>query len=237
MADAVNTDATRYDTFNDFFTRALRPETRPMESGPNHFVCPVDGTVSQAGRIDGDALFQAKGKQFTLGALLGDEAAAKNYQNGDFATIYLAPYNYHRIHMPYTGTIRSMRYIPGALFSVNQATARQVDNLFARNERVVCHFETRFGRMAIVLVGALIVGSIETTWAGEVAPGNPRRTTSYQYGDAGATIERGEEMGRFNMGSTIILLTPPGQLAPDASLQAGATVRLRQAIGTIAGPA
>lgn len=237
MSDAENSNATSYQTFNTFFTRALRPETRPMADDASRVVCPVDGTVSQAGRIEGEALFQAKGKHYTLQALLGEASDTEPFRDGDFATIYLAPYDYHRIHMPVSGRLRSMRYVPGQLFSVNQATARQVDNLFARNERVVCQFETDFGPLALIMVGALIVGSMETTWAGEVAPRKPRQPTTFRYDDATPSIARGDEMGRFNMGSTVILLTPPGRVAFDPTLSAGATVRLRQTIGNIVRPA
>lgn len=238
MSEAQQSDATAFESFNAFFTRELRAGVRPIAPEEDVIACPVDGTVSQAGEIDGDTLIQAKGRHYTLQALLGDESAANSYRGGSFATIYLAPYNYHRIHMPVTGTLTRMHYLPGQLFSVNEATVDRVDRLFARNERVVSEFATAIGPMAMVLVGALNVGSIETVWAGEVTPGAPRLNTSINYrhdGEDSVSILRGDEMGRFNMGSTVIVLLPPDNAQLDASLTPGRAVKLGQAIGQTMG--
>ncbi len=212
MADAVEPDPLRYPTFNDFFTRALRPDARPIETDPRALISPVDGTVSQIGRLNGMGLLQAKGRDYTLEALLAGPAEwSAGFAGGAFATLYLAPYNYHRIHMPLPGKLRDAWYVPGRLFSVNATTAAAVSNLFARNERLVCVFEHGAITFVVVLVGALFVGSMATVWHGEVTPRVPRRpcTLSVIPGAAPLQLARGAEMGRFNMGSTVILLLPP----------------------------
>jgi phosphatidylserine decarboxylase len=207
LDEAVQPDPYAYESFNAFFTRPLRPDARPIAGGADTAVCPVDGTVSQLGRTDTGRLLQAKGMDYTCDALLADTASASRYAGGSFACLYLAPYNYHRIHMPLDGVLRATRYVPGKLFSVNASTARTVPDLFARNERVVCDFDTAHGPMCLVLVGALFVGSIETVYAGEINP-PPGRNGGVRVVEAGVGREfrRGEELGRFNMGSTVIAL-------------------------------
>jgi phosphatidylserine decarboxylase len=233
LAEAAQPDPYAYPTFNEFFTRALRPDARPIDASPDAIVSPVDGTVSQCGPIENDLLLQAKGHHYPLSELLaGDAEAAERFCGGSFACIYLAPYNYHRIHVPIEARSRANVYVPGALFSVNAATARTVRALFARNERLVCDFETPAGRMAMILVGALFVGSIETMHCGEVNP-PPRRRTGPQplTQGIGRQFRRGEELGRFNMGSTVILLFERGRVRWHESLQPQATVRMGVAIG------
>lgn len=217
--------------FNDFFTRALKPGARPLAAAPQ-FLCPVDGTISQIGQVGDGRIFQAKGHDYSAAELLGNAEAARQFDGGSFATIYLAPYNYHRIHMPVDGTLRHWRYIPGRLFSVNPATARAMPNLFARNERVVAVFDTPRGPLAMVLVGALFVGSMETVWAGCITPPHERGDGGGDYTPMSPVrLARGDEMGRFNMGSTVILLSAPGALQWDSTLQPGQVVRMGQALG------
>jgi len=220
-----------YASFNDFFTRALKPGARPLAAAT--VVSPVDGAVSQCGAVDGDSVFQAKGRAFSLTALLGGDAArAAAFRGGAFATLYLAPRDYHRVHMPCRGRLVAMRYVPGRLFSVNGATAAGVDGLFARNERLVCHFEGPGGPFVMVLVGAMIVAAIETVWAGRIAPPPRRNTlTDYTLAPAPVVLERGDEMGRFCLGSTVILVFPPDTVRWDAACAPGAAVRLGMAIG------
>jgi phosphatidylserine decarboxylase len=235
MGEARQPDPYAYRSFNDFFTRALRPDARPVASDPAVVVSPVDGTVSQCGELQQDSILQAKGRHYSVRELLGgDEAAAGVYRGGSFACIYLAPYNYHRIHMPCEATVRSSLYVPGDLFSVNAATVRAVPRVFARNERLVCDFDTPLGRMAVILVGALFVGSIETVHCGEVNP-PPRRRKAPQPIERGIgrRYARGEELGRFNMGSTIVLLFERDRVAWDAALAPGSTVRLGRAIARV----
>lgn len=235
MAEAEESDPFSYRSFNAFFTRALRTGVRPLPQTAA-VVSPVDGTVSQAGKIHGQSLLQAKGRDYSVLELLGgDTARAARYAGGQFACIYLAPHNYHRIHMPLTGTVDKTLYVPGALFSVNAATARAVPRLFARNERVVCEFTTEAGHVALVMVGALFVGSIETVWAGEINPPPRRRNPQTVIQGVGQTLARGAEMGRFNMGSTVIVLFEPGRVVLHSSLQPGSTVRMGQVIGSLAG--
>ncbi|WP_152207715.1 archaetidylserine decarboxylase [Marinobacter changyiensis] len=231
MNEAVESDPTRYPSFNAFFTRALKPGLRPVAPGDSVIVSPVDGVVSQLGQINNDRVFQAKGQHFSLVELLGgDSERAKDFIDGQFATIYLAPKDYHRIHMPLAGKLREMVYVPGKLFSVNPVTAENVPNLFARNERVAAIFDTEFGPMALVLVGAMIVGSVETTWAGVVAPGGIK-TVRYDGSEAPITFEKGEEMGRFRLGSTVIMILPEGIAKWDEELGAAAGVRMGQYFG------
>ncbi len=209
MAEAAEPNPAAYATFNDFFTRALRPGARPLASAP--WVCPVDGAVSQFGRISGDQVFQAKGHRYSTTALLGGDAAlAAAFQDGQFATIYLSPRDYHRIHMPCAGRLKRMVYVPGALFSVNPTTARGVPGLFARNERVVCVFDSDSGPLVMVLVGATIVGSMATVWHGVVNPPRSAELRCWDYSGAQAvTLAQGAEMGRFLLGSTVVMLFPP----------------------------
>ncbi|MGC3982300.1 MAG: archaetidylserine decarboxylase [Steroidobacteraceae bacterium] len=242
MSEALQSNPLAYESFNAFFTRALKPQARPVDQDELAVVSPVDGTVSQCGPIDGDLLIQAKGHQYSLLAMLGGDAQlARRYQGGHFACIYLAPYNYHRMHMPLTGSVDDTIYVPGELFSVNAATARTVPGLFARNERVVCNFamtsgtsETTQRQFAMVFVGALFVGSIETVWAGEINPLPRRQGAAIRINQGrGLNLVKGAEAGRFNMGSTVVLVFEPGHMQWDANMQAGATLRMGQRIGTL----
>jgi phosphatidylserine decarboxylase len=233
MSDAVQPNPLAYDTFNEFFTRALRPDARPIAPDLDAIVSPVDGMVSQIGTLEGSRLLQAKGIYYSLESLLGgheDEAAG--FVGGSFATLYLAPFNYHRIHMPLAGTLRAAWYVPGSLFSVNATTAASVAGLFARNERVVCVFGNSGLRFAMILVGALFVGSMETVWHGTITPRHPRVGADLASNPelTARFVERGVEMGRFNMGSTVILLFPPGMAQWSPELGPGSTIRVGQAI-------
>lgn len=204
MSDAVESAPEAYANFNAFFTRALKDGARPIADAP--VVCPADGAISQLGEINRGRIFQAKGQDYSLQTLLGDDKAlTAEFDGGSFATIYLSPRDYHRVHMPVDGTLRSMTYVPGKLFSVNTTTAENVRSLFARNERAICVFDTEFGPMAMILVGAMIVAGIETVWDGQVAP-PPRQLTTRSYPQEAPTLKKGEEMGRFKLGSTVILL-------------------------------
>ncbi|BFO55667.1 archaetidylserine decarboxylase [Acidovorax sacchari] len=231
MSEAENPDIASYATFNDFFTRALRPGARPIADAPA--VCPVDGAVSQFGRIDRDQIFQAKGHRYSTTALLGGDAQeAARFADGSFATIYLSPRDYHRIHMPCDGRLRRMIYVPGSLFSVNPLTARGVPGLFARNERVVCLFDTPLGSMALVLVGATIVGSMATVWHGTVNPPRTAGLRQWTYEDGPEVLLRkGEEMGRFMLGSTVVLLFEPGALRFADTWEPARAVRLGEPMG------
>ena len=210
LDEAVVQDYTKFESFNAFFTRALKPGARAVDMGAKAFVSPVDGAVSQFGDITGGELIQAKGHTYSAQTLLAGRADwAAEFANGQFITIYLAPNNYHRIHMPVGAKLRSWAYVPGRLFSVNHATARALPGVFARNERVVAMFDTDFGPMAMVLVGALFVGSMETVWAGEISPPHVRDgAPRVEQPSTPVVLAKGAEMGRFNMGSTVILLTP-----------------------------
>jgi phosphatidylserine decarboxylase len=239
MSDAADPEPRDYPSFNAFFTRSLRPGSRPMEPDPAALVSPVDGTVSQIGRLEGAAILQAKGHRYRLEALLGGASPwAERFAGGAFATLYLAPYNYHRIHMPATATLRGAWYVPGRLFSVNAVTAAAVPGLFARNERVVCAFEEGPLGFALALVGALFVGSIATVWHGEVTPCSPRRAAELPLatGRAPVRLERGAELGRFNMGSTVILLLPPQAADWLPALQPGSPVRVGQTLARLRTP-
>jgi len=233
MEEAVQPDALAYSSFNTFFTRALRPELRPQAPMPA-VISPVDGTISQIGAIDGHELIQAKGHKFSLSQLLtGDEQLAPTFEGGTFTTIYLAPFNYHRIHMALDGALLGTTHVPGRLFSVNTATAAAVPQLFARNERVTCVFETPAGLVAVILVGALFVGSMETVWAGEITKTRRRVAGRLEAPRSALFLKRGDELGRFNMGSTVILLFERGRVRWDPALGAGSTVQMGQAIGTL----
>jgi len=236
MDEAREPDINAYKSFNHFFTRELKPGVRPLSSERNAIVSPADGAVSQAGDITDGKIFQAKGKSFTATDLLGGDAdRAEPFNNGIFTTIYLSPKDYHRLHMPLTGTLKEMVHIPGRLFSVNGATVNSVPGLFARNERVAAIFDTEVGPMALVLVGAIFVSSVETVWHGVVTPPSITSVQNWQYGDDAPTLNIGEEMGRFNMGSTIIVLFGKDKAEWDAEFKAGKTVRLGELIGRVVG--
>ncbi len=237
MAEAAEPDVRSYASFNAFFTRCLHPDARPLASEENAIVSPVDGTISQLGAIRDGRIFQAKGQSFSVLELLGGDAQrAAQFSDGSFSTIYLAPRDYHRIHMPLDGTLREMVHVPGRLFSVNPATTRAVPRLFARNERVAALFDTAHGPLAVVMVGALFVGSIATVWAGEVTPPANRKIRVWRHGprDVQGEVElaKGEELGRFNMGSTVILLFGKDRMQWEKSLQADSVLRLGERIGT-----
>lgn len=211
MAEAVNPDIASYTSFNDFFTRALKSGARPLASAD--LICPVDGAISQFGPIAKDQVFQAKGHTYSTTALVGgDAAAAARFDNGHFATLYLSPRDYHRIHMPCAGELTRMVHVPGDLFSVNPSTARGVPGLFARNERVVCFFESAQGPFVLVLVGATIVGSMATVWHGQVNPPRTGTLRQWDYAKGQVSLQQGEEMGRFLLGSTVVMLFPQGPL-------------------------
>ena len=235
MSEAAEPNPEAYATFNDFFTRELKPGIRPLADGEKTLVSPVDGAISQLGQVTGDRVFQAKGQSFSLSELLGgEEATTAPFADGEFSTIYLSPKDYHRIHMPMAGTLRQMIHVPGKLFSVNPVTAENVPNLFARNERVVCIFDTASGPMALVLVGAMIVGSVETRWAGVVVPGSRQVTSTLYEGEQAITFDKGEEMGRFRLGSTVIMVMPKGSVSWNSDQVAGKTVRMGEAFGALA---
>ncbi len=228
MDEAEQSDPKAYTSFNDFFTRPLKPGVRPLAQAD--WSCPVDGAISQFGAIAGQRIFQAKGHDYTATALLGGDAAlAAHFNNGHFATLYLAPKDYHRIHMPAAGRLLRMLHVPGALFSVNPATARGVPGLFARNERVVCVFEGQDGKpWVLVLVGATIVGSMATVWHGLVNPPRPGVLRQWGYQDQRIELPQGAEMGRFLLGSTVVLLFPPGPLNFNPTWQPGGGIRMGQ---------
>jgi len=234
MSEAREPAIESYASFNDFFTRPLRAGARPIAGAP--LVCPVDGAISRVGAITGDQIFQAKGHHYSTTALIGGDAAlAAQFADGHFATIYLAPRDYHRIHMPCDGRLRRMIHVPGDLFSVNPATARGVPGLFARNERVVCVFDGPLGPFVLVLVGATIVGSMATVWHGVVNPPRPGRLREWAYDDGAVTLKQGEEMGRFLLGSTVVLLfpkTPALRFTPSWAPELA--VRLGEAMATFA---
>ncbi len=225
MAEAANPDIASYATFNDFFIRALKAGVRPLAQAD--LICPVDGAISQFGRIEGQQIFQAKGHAYSSTALVGGDATlAAQFDNGHFATLYLSPRDYHRIHMPCAGRLTRMIYVPGELFSVNPATARGVPGLFARNERVVCVFEGARGPFVLVLVGATIVGSMATPWHGAVNAPRPGRLSEWRYDDQSVEFRQGDEMGRFLLGSTVVMLFPQGPLEFNSAWQPGGAIRL-----------
>lgn len=234
MSEAAEPDLAAYASFNDFFTRPLAPGARPLPSDPTAVACPVDGVVSQAGTIDEGRVFQAKGREFTVEELLGGAPdRALPFRGGAFATLYLSPRDYHRIHLPVAGRLVETVHVPGRLFSVDAATTRAVPRLFARNERVAALFDSDAGPMAVVMVGALFVSAIETVWQGLITPPTTRWARSWRHGAAGPAFARGDEIARFNMGSTVILLFGPGRVRWSAELVPDAPVRMGGAIGNI----
>ena len=245
LSDARFAEATAYEHFNAFFTRALRAGARPLEARAHALLSPADGCVNAIGDVRDGELLQAKGRRYRLETLLGgDSERAALFERGAFASIYLAPRDYHRVHMPLDGRLREMTYVPGRLFSVNFATARAVDGLFARNERLVCLFDGAHGPMAVILVGAMIVAGLETVWSGAVTPPHGKVARTWRYapgngngsgdGDGGAVrLAGGAEMGRFNVGSTVIVLLPPGCVRWRADLEAGSAVRVGETLGDL----
>jgi phosphatidylserine decarboxylase len=231
MTEAAESDPYRYGSFNEFFTRALKAGVRPIASDPAAVASPVDGCVSEAGTIDRDRLLQAKGRDYRLTELLAAQPWASRFEGGSYATIYLAPFNYHRVHMPLRGELKETVYVPGRLFSVNAVTARHVPGLFARNERVLTLFDSDAGEFALVLVGALNVGSMATVWAGDITPAARRAVTRIP--GLPTTLVKGAELGRFNMGSTVILLFEPNRVRLHREVRAGSVVRLGQSLGII----
>ena len=230
MGEAANPDIASYATFNDFFTRALKADARPLASAD--FISPVDGKISQLGAIKNGRILQAKGRDYsTLELVAGDVPLASHFENGLFSCLYLSPKDYHRIHMPCDGRLKTMAYVPGDLFSVNPTTAQNIPNLFARNERLVCEFTSEtYGRFAIVLVGATIVGSMSTTWHGVVNPPRTGKVQTWDYADIEITLNQGEEMGRFLLGSTVVLLFEKGTLTFNDKWKAGRNIQLGDAM-------
>ena len=233
LAEAAEPDPRAYPSFNAFFTRALKPGARVADPDPRALLMPADGHISQCGAIEDGRIFQAKGQSFTAAELLGDAAAAEPFRNGLFATVYLSPRDYHRVHMPWTGTLRETVHVPGRLFSVGTDAVANVPRLFARNERLVCHFDTDFGPMVSVMVGALLVSGVETVWSGEEIPPYGTAITRKDYRGKGITLERFAEMARFNYGSTVIVLLPPGVATLSPELRAESPVRLGQRLATL----
>ena len=231
LDEALIQEVEQFEHFNAFFTRELKPGARSIAADENTLVSPADGAISQFGKIEHDQIFQAKGQVYSCADLLGDAVWAERYLGGSFCTIYLAPFNYHRVHAPAAMRLQQWRYQPGRLFSVNQVTAQLMPRLFARNERLCAEFDTEFGPMAVVLVGALLVGGIETVWSGPVTPPHGQDAGSYTPMSPFA-LKRGEELGRFNMGSTVILLSAADRLDWQPQLQAGSVVRMGQALAT-----
>ncbi len=230
MDEALESDPASYACFNDFFCRALKPDARPICDNEGSIACPADGAVSQSGPIKNGRIFQAKGRDYsTLELLGGNKELAETFAHGSFSTVYLSPKDYHRLHMPLAGTLVSMTHIPGDLFSVNPATTDNVPRLFARNERVVCVFDTELGPVALVLVGAMIVASIETTWAGLVAP-TGKQVSTINYGAEPVSFEKGEEFARFKLGSTIVMLFPENTIEWNDNFDATNSVRMGEGI-------
>ena len=237
LTEAEKSSPSDYATFNEFFIRPLKAGARPIEVAPDYLCLPADGRVSESGKIDANRLIQAKGHFFTLETLLAEDAEmAEKFQDGDFITTYLSPSDYHRVHMPCDATLRKMVYVPGELFSVNPFLAEHVPNLFARNERLICEFETEFGPMVQILVGATVTASMSTVWAGVVNPPRPDEVVEYHYnteGEGVIRLSKGEEMGAFRLGSTVINLFPKGAVALEPQLQAGEKTRMGEKLGRL----
>lgn len=230
MTEADQPEIAYYPTFNDFFTRPLKQGTRPLAQAD--FICPVDGAISQFGNIESNQIFQAKGHRYSTNTLLAsNDNVAAQYENGHFATLYLSPRDYHRIHMPCDGKLLRMTYVPGDLFSVNPSTAQGVPNLFARNERVVCEFEATFGKFVLVLVGATIVGSMATVWHGIINPPRSKKIRTWDYSEQNITLKQGEEMGRFLLGSTVVMLFPKNTIRFNDLWKAEKPIKLGEMMG------
>jgi phosphatidylserine decarboxylase len=238
MQEAAEPNLEKYPDFNSFFVRALRADARPLAENVHQIVCPVDGRISQIGVIQEQTLFQAKKHHYPLVALLGGQPEkAASFRNGNFATLYLAPRDYHRVHMPFTGRLTTMLHVPGRLFSVNPLTTDYVSHLFARNERVVCLFDTEIGPMAVIMVGAMIVASIETVWAGTITPPTSHIVHQWDYREEFIELPRGAELGRFKLGSTVVILFGTNRIRWFTQFQANTQVQMGQAFGnTIVAP-
>ena len=226
MSIAEQGDALKYKSFNEFFTRSLKEGVREIDTNPNSVVSPADGAISQLGKIEDGDIFQAKGQSFSVEKLIADPQLAEPFKNGQFATVYLSPKDYHRVHMPFAGTLTETLYVPGELFSVNQTTAENIPGLFARNERMVCLFDTELGRMAVVLVGAMIVAGIETVATGKVKP-----TGRLELNQHNLFLEKGAELGRFYLGSTAVILFEQDKMEWGAAFKANSTVVMGEALG------
>ena len=235
LSEAEITDPAQFENFNAFFTRALKPGARPLPTEDNVILCPADGAISEIGPIEEDLILQAKGRYYSTAQLLADEAFAEKFRGGNFATIYLSPRDYHRVHIPLEGTLVKTTYVPGDLFSVNRVTADSVPDLFARNERLVCLFDTPVGAMAVVLVGAMIVAGIETVWSGEVCPSKIKTVSHTDYAEHSPPVQlaTGAELGRFKLGSTAIVLFEPGAVALEPELSADTPVQMGQILARI----
>jgi len=231
MSLAAEENPLAYPSFNDFFTRVLKPDARPVDTNPFSIVCPADGAISQLGPIEAGRIFQAKGQDYSVEELLGDSELATEFADGQFATVYLSPRDYHRVHMPYGGKLRTMVSVPGELFSVNTVTAENVPRLFARNERSVAIFDTDIGPMAVVLVGAMIVAGIETVWDGQVAPFASRDIATSHYPYQNIQLKKGDEMGRFKLGSTAIILFAKDKIEWSKKYQAGTPTKMGEIMG------
>jgi len=232
-SESKHQDYADFETFNAFFTRELADGARPLDPDPKAFLSPSDGRISACGRITNDRILQAKGHHYSIRSLLANDPGAAEFNNGFFHTIYLSPRDYHRVHMPLAGTLQRMIHVPGRVFSVSPATVRQVPNLFARNERVVSLFDTPNGPVALVLVGAMLVSSMETVWAGVVTPPRGRKISRGDWSRRDIRLDRGQEMGRFNMGSTVVLLLPPGAVASLEDFEPGDPVLMGQKLGRL----
>lgn len=237
MSESLYTQTNDFKCFNDFFTRALKPGARPIVDAEDAIVCPVDGTMYQLGKIDANTILNAKDHRYDIASLLGgNKDFAQLFHNGNYAIMYLAPTNYHRVHMPLMGELKEMIHIPGKLFSVNNASATAIDNLFARNERLACLFDTNIGPMAVILVGAMIVASIETIWAGTMSPTRRKHIRTWRYPSLNHNpieLNKGDEMGLFKLGSTAIVLFPPNKMRWKAGLEPGSELRVGEQVGTI----
>ncbi|UTW45183.1 phosphatidylserine decarboxylase [bacterium SCSIO 12696] len=234
LEEALESDTEAYSSFNAFFTRQLKPNARPLNETPNTITSPADGTVSQVGYLDGEKLIQAKGKTFSASTLLASSSDARLFEQGAFTTIYLSPRDYHRVHIPVDGKLKHCRYVPGQLFSVNRATTTHIPNLFARNERLVCLFETPVGNVAVILVGAMLVAGIGTVWQPRYSP-NPRGIIEQPFdGEANTVLKKGDQLGHFDFGSTVIMLFEKDSIDWQVSLTSGTTVKMGEKLAEAA---
>lgn len=231
LSIAAKPHITDYASFNEFFVRKLQDTARPIATAANAIICPADSTISQIGSIDADTIIQAKNFNYSLSALLGGKKYEQDFSNGNFITLYLAPKDYHRVHMPVTGKLLEMFYVPGKLFSVNPTTTAHIPNLFAKNERVICVFATDIGKMAVIMVGAMIVASVHVAWAGQIMPNKSETIQTWNYADAPVVLERGAELGYFALGSTVIVLFESNKMQWETQLSANNSVQFGQALG------